>query len=257
MQLVRNEKEDALPELAITRSETAGRSTADTLFLSYTALLRSHWSLETPMLRDWPLVNKSMPSEMASQSSLSAADWLLDPLGFESLRRPWRRHIKDSPNPFDPTLDRLRADEFGLRVGVSEASTIWRYVESKFSKLAQLPENWDDEGAPPPSKAAANRLRRLLRVTLTEGSVYPVIAPDFDGGLSAEWLAGKQRVAIDIDCDGMAYVYASDSFGNTVISAALSFGEEQYQTLRSLREVLARLSARIERVNPGWRGSFH
>ncbi|MFH8902057.1 hypothetical protein ACH4HG_37605 [Streptomyces coeruleorubidus] len=79
---------------------------------------------------------------------------------------------------------------------------------------------------------------------------------DYEGGVSAEWRAGKQKAAVEIDADGEAYLYVTDCRGDQLLAEQLPMRQEAYAQIRLLKHELGEMSSRVERVNPAWRSLF-
>ncbi|WP_157879719.1 hypothetical protein [Streptomyces yangpuensis] len=132
----------------------------------------------------------------------------------------------------------------------------WAYAERQLKDLTSLPDGWDGEDAPPVSPMAAKRVMRLIRAITDSNSVFPTLVTDYEGGVTAEWRSGRQRVAIEIDSTGEAYLYANDPEGNSVLEDLVPFNQEAYRKVRIARNELSRMSARVSRINPNWRCLF-
>lgn len=96
---------------------------------------------------------------------------------------------------------------FGLAVVVPRPSLLSALV--RIAELAELPANWDREGADPPTASAvaaacylmeavveARERRGLGRVSPTTSSPIP------DGGLQVEWEGADARIDVQVNPDG-------------------------------------------------------
>ncbi|MFF4686314.1 hypothetical protein [Streptomyces sp. NPDC001307] len=194
---------------------------------------------------------------------------------FSRPEMPPRRSDISQPEAFSPELHSLiertlrfssgnqALEDTTLRSAVAAVGLealplprVLQYAQRKLDELAALPIGWDGEDAPPSTPAACKRMMRLLRAVTDDVSVYPTLVTDYEGGVSAEWRAGKQKAAIEIDADGEAYLYVTDRRGDQVLAEKLPMGQEAYVQIRSLKYELAEMSSRVERVNPAWRSLF-
>jgi len=68
--------------------------------------------------------------------------------------------------------------------------------------LAELKDDWDTYGSPPPSAAALQTAFGLL--TVLEGVPFglPHVAPVPGGGVQIEWHIGSEDIELEIACDG-------------------------------------------------------
>ncbi|MFH9498861.1 hypothetical protein ACH4L9_25860 [Streptomyces globisporus] len=166
-----------------------------------------------------------------------------------------RFQLSSGNQELEDTTLRSAAD---AAVGVDNfsASHVLRYARQKVAELAALPVGWDGEEAPPSSSAACTRILRLLRATTSQASVYPTLVTDYEGGISAEWRAGKQKAAIEIDAAGEAYLYVTNQQGDELLADQLPMGQEAYALIRIFRHELSEMSSRVEKVNPAWRSLF-
>ncbi|MEV7322830.1 hypothetical protein [Streptomyces sp. NPDC093970] len=150
----------------------------------------------------------------------------------------------------------LRAASASVGLEVLPAPQALQYAEQKMHELTALPVGWDGDDAPPTTLAACKRMMRLLRAVTDGASVYPTLVTDYEGGISAEWRAGKQKAAIEVDADGEAYLYVTDCRGDQVLAERLIASQDAYALIRTFGRELSEMSSRVERVNPAWRSLF-
>ncbi|WP_418959122.1 hypothetical protein [Streptomyces tritici] len=156
-------------------------------------------------------------------------------------------------------LDRSLRGAIVRAIGQPEESVdtpLVAYARTKLGGLQGMPFGWDGGEAPPVTEMAARRLLRILAYVSHEDTVFPALTPDFEGGVVAEWRAGRQHLVLEVDADGVAFVTAVNEAGETEISADLNFDQELYRRLRSFDEMLLRMSKRVEMINPNWRSLF-
>lgn len=104
----------------------------------------------------------------------------------------------------------------------------------------------------PPTNAALVSARRELRRIARPSSIFPSIAPDGEGGVDVTWMAGPQRLSINIDSSGVVSAYAVSREGRVLVDGTMS----GRRAVLSFAKALWELSERIERINPNWRRSF-
>jgi len=171
-----------------------------------------------------------------------------------SLQRYPNRYLLSAEQLEDRTLNAVPPESIGAHI--SAMPEVWENAARQIEKLAALKQGWDGENAPPPSRDAQRRLLRLLRFVTDGESVYPKIVTDFEGGLSAEWRAGAQSLAIEVDSLGEAYLYATDATGNRIQSDRVVLNQDSYPKISVFAAVLATLSRRVSVTNPSWRALF-
>ncbi|MER7736095.1 hypothetical protein ABTX80_34980 [Streptomyces erythrochromogenes] len=132
----------------------------------------------------------------------------------------------------------------------------WTHAERQLADLTSLPHGWDGGDAPPVSPKAGKRVMRLVRAVTDYQSVFPTLVTDYEGGVTAEWRSGKQRVAIEVESTGEAYLYAISPEGKSILEDAVSFNQDAYRKIRIARKEISRMSARVSRINPNWRCLF-
>lgn len=91
----------------------------------------------------------------------------------------------------------------------------------------------------------------LLTRILVEGSAYPTLSLDEYGYAYAEWRAGKSHIYIDIDQDGIVFLY-TDMEGNLRENL---FSKAVLDPVAP-RQALEKFTADIEALNPHWRSFF-
>lgn len=157
----------------------------------------------------------------------------------------------------DTTLKFVFESSFADEAPGSEvAPAAWHHAEKASQALREMPNGWDGEDAPPASEKSQKRMLRVIRAISSDETVFPTLVPDYEGGIVAEWRAGQQSISIEVDVDGSAWAYATDEEGREILSTLLSFDQSVYVSIRFLSEVLASMSRRVSRLNPGWRSCF-
>jgi hypothetical protein len=75
--------------------------------------------------------------------------------------------------------------------------------------LGSLPENWDGEGSPPPTRAAVDAAVNFISAVATLGFVEelptPRLYPVHGGGVQIEWRKGERYLEIEIMPDATAH----------------------------------------------------
>lgn len=87
-------------------------------------------------------------------------------------------------------------------------------LEEQFSLILDLPDNWDDEGAPAFNKEKLDCLQATL-ASVTGHLPMPYVYPNFEGGVDAQWMGLSKAV--------VAEVYPSEV---VVISTSLAPGSK-------------------------------
>ncbi|MFK0015018.1 hypothetical protein [Streptomyces sp. NPDC091027] len=87
-------------------------------------------------------------------------------------------------------------------------------------------------------------------------TVFPAIMPDFDGGVVAEWRAGKRHLAFEVDSFGQAGLSIRAKDGKCTLTVDLNFDQTLYSHLRSFTDALDSLSTHVRMVNPNWSTAY-
>ncbi|MGW5740777.1 hypothetical protein [Amycolatopsis sp. NPDC003861] len=95
----------------------------------------------------------------------------------------------------------------------------------------------------------------LLRHVGDDGTLFPYISADDDGGLIAEWVVGEQRIEIGVARDGSFYlIILSD--GKIEINVDHASAEGAEVDLATVRKLLNILTRKVNVQNPDWRRIF-
>lgn len=94
-------------------------------------------------------------------------------------------------------------------------------------------------------------MRQVLSAVVDDNSAYATISSDGEGGLIAQWRAGRSYLAVEIGDDGWSVTQA-DSNGRLVLNEA---GASSVP-LRAARGALLRFTRDLTAVNPDWRSNF-
>jgi hypothetical protein len=80
-------------------------------------------------------------------------------------------------------------------------------LKAKLGSLEALRPGWDSYSAPPPSKAAIERLAEILQTVVQDATVSDILAnihigPSLDGGALLAWKNRGRTLEIEIDPSG-------------------------------------------------------
>ncbi|MER7768225.1 hypothetical protein [Kitasatospora sp. NPDC096140] len=141
-----------------------------------------------------------------------------------------------------------------LRAAASHPSKLdlQTYISAKLQQLRTLPEGWDGGSGRAVAQAVTHQAYRVLDHLTTSRSVFPFLTPTDDGGVLAEWRAGRERIEVEFSPDDPPYGFAAGSDGITRIDEYLNSSTSLAKTKRLL-EVL---SGRVWAENPTWRTLF-
>ncbi len=124
--------------------------------------------------------------------------------------------------PSAHTLPRRQVGEGAYRADIGEFVGDTALLHSlgetltAISDLQHLPEDWDGEGATPPTKDAVSRAglwlialaARLIDEATPEGTrwIAPLVSDSADGGVMLEWWSGPRKLTVYIWGDRVEYV---------------------------------------------------
>lgn len=100
-----------------------------------------------------------------------------------------------------------------------------------------------------------NHLLILLGRVMGEGSVYPAITPDGEGGVSFEWSSQDWLIELDLIADG-SYILVRRRGGGVNGHATVSHGRIKQMPIPYLRSLINDYSKFVELRNPNWRLNF-
>jgi len=149
---------------------------------------------------------------------------------------------------------RKRTDGSGARLpeGAPTKLELQTYVTSKLKELRCLELGWDGAQAGPVTQKVTHEVYRTLDQVTEARSVYPFVTPTAEGGILAEWRAGKERIEIEFTPNDDPYVYVVDSDGVTQVDGYL----RERGTLLGVRRALKEISQRVWATNPTWKRLF-
>lgn len=137
-----------------------------------------------------------------------------------------------------------------LTSGPSARESSWprsRAYEHAKRELAGLDVQLAQSGQSGPTRTSRMRMLQILRDVLANDSVYPSISDDGEGGLVAEWRAGRRRIDIYVSDSGDFLFRVRNKGGATIYN-----GTSTLHLRRHLRD----LTAIVNAINPGWRRFF-
>jgi hypothetical protein len=167
------------------------------------------------------------------QAEISDIGWVLE---IDSARMTCQIRLRSAPQPqpvpgpvdevnFDPLKAAMEPDGNGPPVritGVGVYNTAGRLLrfdslqdvglvedpenlealDSRLADLAALSSGWLDGEGVPPTHAALRKADSMLAELLTLGAPRPRLYPTLEGGVEAEWTAGKHEISITFEPDG-------------------------------------------------------
>lgn len=153
----------------------------------------------------------------------------------------------------DPGPERRRSLWDPLKVDSSASRTdFFRFVDTKIRRI----EARGTDSSRIKLTGTRRQLKDILDALGRISTVYPFIADDGDGGVFAEWKAGRQRIEIAVEQDSTAYISVSDN-GETVWFLEFDPSEKlSFDEIQRLRQIVERHSVIVSRVNPQWRRLF-
>ncbi|MGN6218606.1 MAG: hypothetical protein ACTHNQ_03810 [Microbacterium sp.] len=98
---------------------------------------------------------------------------------------------------------------------------------------------------------ATLEMHRLLRTSLQDDTAYATISPDGDGGLIAQWRAGRSYITIELSAEDASFTCADIDgrlIANIVTPGQLDADQVRY--------ALARFTHALVKANPNWRQNF-
>lgn len=111
--------------------------------------------------------------------------------------------------------------------------------------LGQIKREWVVD------RSARVEMERILKASLRDASAYATITPDGDGGLLAQWRAGRSYLTIEINQGEAAFTYAN-------ADGKLEVNEVTVSQLdaRPIKAALAKFTTELVEANPQWRKLF-
>lgn len=136
--------------------------------------------------------------------------------------------------------------------GVDHWNRPWfvQYVEAELNSLCALPEGWDGHRAQPITRPAITATIEVLSALMDLTSPPPQLFPLPDGGIQAEWHVDGNKIEIEIDRDGDAYLLADRSDGSPVAEGSAS-REDPEGAIARTREFLRVLAGMLARIPAG------
>jgi hypothetical protein len=125
-----------------------------------------------------------------------------------------------------------------------------QYVEAELNVLCALREGWDGHRAQPITINAIEGTVQVLGALMDQTSPPPQLFPLPDGGIQAEWHVAGNRIEIEIEGTGDAYLLADRSDGSTVAEGPAT-REDPEGAVAAARDFLRALAARLARVPGG------
>jgi hypothetical protein len=122
-----------------------------------------------------------------------------------------------------------------------------QYIEAELNSLCALQEGWDGHRARPISDGAIVATIQVLGALMDQTSPPPQLFPLPDGGIQAEWHVAGNKIEIEIEGTGGAYLLADRSDGS-VVAEGPATREDPDGAVASAREFLRALAARLARV---------
>lgn len=144
------------------------------------------------------------------------------------------------------------ASHFLPPLGASTKLELQLYTSSKLQELRSLEVGWDGGHADSVSQGVTHQVYRILDQLADSRSVYPFLTPTSEGGVLAEWRAGKERLEIEFTPGEAPYVYAVNVDGELRIDGHLGEKGIAAEARRALKD----LSLRVWTSNPAWKRLF-
>ena len=111
--------------------------------------------------------------------------------------------------------------------------------------LSQIKREWVVDLSP------RVEMERILKASLRDESAYATITPDGDGGLLAQWRAGRSYLTIEISPSEAAFTY-SNANGKLEVNEVTTGQLDA----RRIKAALAKFTAELVEANPHWRKLF-
>jgi len=125
-----------------------------------------------------------------------------------------------------------------------------QYVEAELNALCALPERWDGHHAQPISVSAIEGTIQVLGALMDRSSPPPQLFPLPDGGVQAEWHIDGNKIEIEVEGNGDAYLLA-DRCDGSVVAEGTAARDDPDGALAAARDFLRELAFRLARVPAG------
>jgi hypothetical protein len=125
-----------------------------------------------------------------------------------------------------------------------------QYVEAELNALCALPERWDGHHAQPITGSAIEGTIQVLGALMDQTSPPPQLFPLPDGGIQAEWHIAGNKIEIEIEGNGDAYLLADRGDGSVVAEGAVT-RDDPDGAVAAARDFLRGLASRLARVPAG------
>jgi hypothetical protein len=125
-----------------------------------------------------------------------------------------------------------------------------QYVEAELNALCALPERWDGHHAQPITDRAIEGTIQVLGALMDQTSPPPQLFPLPDGGIQAEWHVAGNKIEIEIEGTGDAYLLADRGDGS-VVAEGVATRNDPDGAVTAAREFLRALASRLARVPAG------
>ena len=172
-------------------------------------------------------------------------------------RDPWTSSLRRRSlliAPFRYTRPKLEVDLYRPRSAslyrTPEPSDVFTYIRASLRMIAAT--TIVDTTEQPITTEVLDEHRKILFFACDPQTVYPRLAPDGDGGITATWHAGDHM--IEILTDETAETHAFVKAGSEL--KVLDISEQDRSSLGELRLRLLELSENVRRSNPSWRNLF-
>lgn len=192
-------------------------------------------------VRDWP--------EGAHWRARSSSDEVLHEL------REAASSLRESARGFNRASKRVNVgaapDIWGAVSGRSRVERVgyFRFVDTRLAHLYRGQESSVS------TEALETMKRALIRIG-RDGSLFPHIDEDGDGGIVAEWVAAGDRIEIGVEADGSLYLLVAIG-RRTVINNDFPGLSSSNPALRDeVSKALEQLTRRVNINNPNWRSLF-
>jgi len=104
----------------------------------------------------------------------------------------------------------------------------------RLRQVAEMPANWDDEGAIPPQPDAATEAAQILVATAFTSAPAPFIFATTEGGIALEWHRDTLDLRVDIEPNDTQLIYYSDRLINMEWEGKLGFEPVSLSTLLAI-----------------------
>ena len=125
-----------------------------------------------------------------------------------------------------------------------------QYVEAELNTLCALPERWDGHHAQPITVSAIESTIQVLGSLMDQTSPPPQLFPLADGGIQAEWHVDGNKIEIEIEGNGDAYLLA-DRHDGSVVAEGAATRDDPDGAVAAARDFLRGLASRLARVPAG------